>query len=82
MCKAVVADDLRRAEVLELGCVAARIGDQLDQMFGPLQVAVVVGTDIGDEIGWMTPTHPSTGDLNLLHGHSPASSPALHEWRA
>ncbi len=49
--KAVVGDDLRGAEVLELGGVRPGFFGQADQQLGALQVAIMVGGDIGDEVG-------------------------------
>ena len=57
-----VADDLRGAEVLELGGVGAGLGGQMDQRLGAFQIAVVVGGDVGDEIGWLAVTDEPRAD--------------------
>ena len=51
--EAVIGDDLGGAEILELGRIRPGFFRQADEQLGPLQVAVVVGGDIGDEIGGM-----------------------------
>jgi hypothetical protein len=49
--KAVVRDDLGRVEVLELGRIRPGFFGQADEQFGALQVAIVVGGNVGDEVG-------------------------------
>jgi hypothetical protein len=43
-------DDLGCDEVLELDGVRARLGGELDQAVRAVQAAVVVGSDVGDEV--------------------------------
>ena len=49
--KAVIGNNLRGAEVLELGRLRPGLFCQADKQFRPRQVAVVVGGDVGDEVG-------------------------------
>ena len=49
--EAAIAHDRGGAEVLELGRVAARSGHQMDELLRARQIAVVIGTDVRDEIG-------------------------------
>src|SRR3990170_105657 len=51
----VTRNDLWRAEVLEFGSVGASLLGQADQLHGPPKIAIVIGGDIGDEIGGMVP---------------------------
>jgi hypothetical protein len=47
--KAVVRDDLGRAEILEFGGICPGLLRQPDEHPGALQVAVMVGSDVSDE---------------------------------
>ena len=51
MAETIIRDDLRSAEVLELGGIRASLGCKADQFKRTLQAAVVVGSNIRDEIG-------------------------------
>ena len=51
MAETVIRNDLRSAEVLELGCIRASLGCKADQFKRTLQAAVVVGSNVCDEIG-------------------------------
>ena len=49
--EAIVRDDLGGTEVLEFGRVGSGFFRQPNQLFGALQVAVVIGGNIGNEVG-------------------------------
>jgi hypothetical protein len=52
--EAVIADDRFRLEVLEFSGIGAGVFRQIDQLFCPAEIAVVVGSDVGDKICWVT----------------------------
>ena len=78
-CKARRADDLFGLEVLELGAVGASLFCQPDQGFGTLQVTVVVGGDVGDEVARRMQRQHALGDPQRIRfnrqrqGVAPAS---------
>ena len=51
--EAIIRDDLRRLEMLELGRVRTRVLGEADERLGALHIAVVVGGDVRDEVGGM-----------------------------
>ena len=51
MAEAIVRDDFRSAEVLELGGIRAGFVGEVDELLRPLKAAVVIGGDVGDEPG-------------------------------
>ena len=61
----VIGDDLGGAEVLELGRVRPGFFGQADEQLGALQVAVVVGGDVGDEVGGVVGANDAGADLDF-----------------
>jgi len=51
MTEAVIRDDFRSAEVLELGGIRAGFSGKMYEQQRPLQAAVMVGSDVCDEPG-------------------------------
>lgn len=51
MTEAVIRDDFRSAEVLELGGIRAGFSGKMDELQRPLEAAVMVGGDVCDEPG-------------------------------
>jgi hypothetical protein len=47
------ADDFSCPEILKFGGVRPRLRAEPDQKLGTLKIAVMIGGDVGDEIGWM-----------------------------
>ncbi len=61
----VVRDDLRRSEILEFCRICTGLFRQPDEQTGAVQIAVVVGADVGDEIGRVVPPDKMVSDLEL-----------------
>jgi hypothetical protein len=51
--EAIIGDDLWRVEVLEFRRICAGLFRQADEEFRPFQIAIVIGSDIRDEIRWV-----------------------------
>src|SRR3990172_6831761 len=51
--KAIIGNDLRCAEILELGRIGTSQFSQANQFDSSFQVTIVVRGYIGNEIGWM-----------------------------
>ena len=49
--EAVIRDNFRSAEILELGGIRAGFGSEVDELEGAFKAAVVVGGDVGYEPG-------------------------------
>jgi hypothetical protein len=49
--EAIIRDDLRRLKMLELRRISACIFGKFDEQLGTLKVAIVVRSDIGNEVG-------------------------------
>ena len=64
--EAVIRDDLGGAEILEFGCIRPGFFRQADEQLGPLQVAIMVGGDIGDEIGGVITPNVCVANLNSI----------------
>ena len=65
VCEAIFRDDLGRLKMLELGCVGAGIFGEFDEHLRSIQVAVVIGGDVGDEIGGMIHANGVIVDLEF-----------------
>ena len=63
--EAIIRNDLRRVEILELGSIRPRLLRQADKQFRPLQIAVVVRGDVGDEVGGMVQTNRSISKVDF-----------------
>ena len=65
--EAVVRHDVRGVEVLELGAVGTRISGEIHQCQGTVQIAIVIGRDVGDEVGRLIGTDESVAQLERGH---------------
>ena len=65
--EAVVRHDVRGAEVLELGAVGTGISGESHQCQGTVQIAIVIGRDVGDEVGGLIGTDESIAQLERGH---------------
>ena len=65
--EAVVGDDVRRAEVLELRAVGAGLLGQRHQLEGSIEAAVVVGGDVGDEVRGLVGADEAVADAEGRH---------------
>ena len=63
--ESIIRDDLGGAEVLELSRVRPGFFCQADEQFCSLQIAIVVGSHIRDEIGGMILSDGAFSDLNV-----------------
>jgi hypothetical protein len=63
----MAADDVRRAKVLELGRIGTGLAGKLDEAHRTIQLSVVVGSDVSNEIGRMTVSYPPGPDCHLRH---------------
>jgi len=61
--EAVVGDDFGGAEVLEFGGVCPSLFGEADEFDGAVEVAVMVGGDVGDEVGGVVEGEGAVGDL-------------------
>src|ERR1700690_250941 len=57
--ESVIGNDLRRVEILEFGCVRSGFPRQVNQQFGAVQIAVMIRSDVSDEIRRMAQSNDS-----------------------
>ena len=63
--EAIIRNDLRRIEVLELGGIRSRLFRKFDEQFRPLQIPIVVRRDVSDEIGGMVQINRSISKVDF-----------------
>ena len=62
-----LADDLRRAKMLELRGVGARLRGSVYEGDGAIEVTVMIGGDVGDEVGGLEAAHRASTDFQRWH---------------
>lgn len=60
--KAVVADDVRSPEALELGAISTGLLGKRHEVLDSLKVSIMIGSDIGDEVGGLAWPHEAGAD--------------------
>jgi hypothetical protein len=51
--KTTIAHDFGSTKILKFGGVGASLGAEADQNFGAIKIAVVIGCNISNKIGWV-----------------------------
>ena len=70
--ESVVAHNVGRAEMLELRGIRPRLRGKGDELECAIEVAIVVGGDVSDEVGRFIPADESVADSDCGHGAASA----------
>src|SRR5436190_11232247 len=62
-----LADDFRRAEMLKLRGISPGLGGEVNQRNGAIELAIVIGSDVGDEISRIGVANDFFADLQSWH---------------
>ncbi len=62
-----LADDFRRTEMLKLRRISTGLGRKLNQRNGAIELAIVIGGDVGDEISRVGLANDFFADLKSWH---------------
>src|SRR5205823_11267713 len=70
-------DDFRRTKMLKLRRIGAGLGCKVNQGNGPIELAIMIGGDVGDEISRVGVTNDFFADLQSWHRLSNESGDLL-----